>query len=279
MNRTAGLGVLLAFVIPMLAGSGGILDEEVEIDLGSDVELDFGEEEELLNYDGRYSQNSKKLTATPRVSINQPNGTVKVHCTDTESIRAALEFFVKGSTPDPTKSYGDGIRLRVTGAGSSGSVRVYFPSRPSAVKEVSTSLSVQVPKGSTLSVHSSRDYAQVFNCASSSITVSSGANGAYVSGQYKSFKVSAATGDVTVVLEEDSGLSRSSSIAAPKGAVKLVLPLSESARLDARGQSVNVTQSITGGNVGEKTATASIGDGGPSLVIRAGGAIEISSTE
>jgi hypothetical protein len=257
---------------------GGLLGgDDVDIDLSTEVDIDFGDEAELVTYEGSHTQTSGNLTPNARVAISHSGGNVSVRCTDAEKVTARLDFSVSATKPADAKRYGDSFRLSAWGKGASAGAKVSVGGKPSSVKDYDAALVVSVPSDVNLTISAGRGWIEAIGC-NGSVTANAGKDGAYVSGQLKGFRVSAATGDVKVILKPDSGLANTSSINATKGGVKLVLPHSESAKLDVRGESVNADMAVTG-STNSTTIRGTIGDGKPMVTVRAGGAVKITTRE
>ena len=258
---------MLFLLTSLVAQAGPGLTDELDLD------FDFDNSPELIDYEGSYSQTTEKMNPNPRLSIIHPGGTISVRCTDTEVVSARISYKIEGTEQDPMKKYGDGIRMAAWGGGANGGVKVVVPYKPSAVKTVSIELTVNVPRAAVLSVNASRDWVSISGCTGF-VTAKAGANGAYVAGDMPGFQIAAATGDVTVK-SESSELKRASNITASKGKVDLEIPAEIGLRLDARGSSVSITDALVDGVTSEGSAVGNMGAGGTALVIRAGGEVVI----
>jgi hypothetical protein len=199
-----------------------------------------------------------------------------VKCTDTEFLEARLNYNVEGTQEGPMKSYGDSIKLAVGGSGTWGNVKAIVGSRPSAVKSAKVEMIVNAPKKAKLTITSS-DWVQVLGC-DGYVNASAGKNGAYVDGNLTGFAVSAASGDVKVVVTNPNPISVASSAKAPKGNVNLVLPLVQNLKFDARAQTVNVQHTVQGTVTGSQ-ATGTVGAGGVPMTLSAAGTVEVRTPE
>jgi hypothetical protein len=237
-----------------------------------DIQIDLGPDVEMMTYKGGFSQRSSAIAADAAVSVANPTGTTVVRCTDTEYLETRLNYEVEGSAEGPMKTYGDSIRLSVSGAGASGSVRAVIGSRPSAVKNVKVEMIVNAPKRARLTVTSS-DWVQVLGC-DGYVNATAGRNGAYVDGNLTGFAVTATQGDVKVVVTNPKPISVASSAKAPKGSVSVVMPLSQNLKFDARAPTVNVAHTVMGTVTGAQ-ATGTVGSGGPPMTLTASGAVDV----
>jgi hypothetical protein len=241
-----------------------------------DVDVDLGSETETFSYEGGYNQRSSKVLPTVSVSISHPGGTVVVRCADSEFIESRVAYVIDGNDKGPMESFGNGIRLATWGEGASGTVKLQMPSRPAGVKTYKVDLFITVPKTAKLNINASSDWIQVMGC-NGNVTANAGRNGVYVDGALQAFNVTAGTGDVKVVVEGDTRVSANSSLNATAGNATLVMAIAQNLQGDARGASVAVAHNVSGGTVTGTAVSGTIGSGGPTLNLRASGAVLVTA--
>lgn len=221
-----------------------------------------------LSYEGGYSQRSSgQVRPDAAITVSSSVGTVTVRCTDTQFVEARVNYKIEGTEEAPMESYGNSIKVAAWGEVGSGGVKLVAGSRPFAVKDAKIELIVNAPKDSKLKVTASGDWVQVTGC-NGSVTASAAKNGAYVDGSFKSFSVSAGTGDVKVVT--DAEVTGNSGLTATKGNATLVMPLAQNVKLDVKGAAVNVAHNVMG-SVTSVSAAGTVGAGGPTVTVRASG--------
>lgn len=248
-----------------LADDLGIDDILGEIDLGPAVETSV--------YSGSSVAGSGALAKGGKVTVRHAAGGVTVRCGDFEQVKATLSYRLEGTDPAALKRYGDALVVTATGSGPAVTVSTSKPARPSMSRH-QADLVVSAPTGAVLDVEGLGGAVSVEGC-SAGVRVRAG-QGAFVSGPVQGFEVASASGDVRVVVAEGGSIAPKSAITADKGAVLLSVGLTDSAKLDVRGASVDVAQAVAG-NVGATAVTGDMGAGGPPLVVRASGDVKISA--
>jgi DUF4097 and DUF4098 domain-containing protein YvlB len=101
-------------------------------------------------------------------------------------------------------------------------------------------------------------------------------DGIFVSGDLTRFTLSASKGDIEIKLSENAKLTSTSKAYAGAGQIKLQMPLDQQLRLDARGESIDISH-IVDGNIGDTRVTGNIGEGGPTLTLSAKGPVLVHS--
>lgn len=237
-----------------------------DIDLG-------GAAAETHVYSGSSVAVSGALALTGKATIRHGSGNLTVRCGEVEQVKAVLSYTLEGTDQAVIKRYGDALVVTATGQGAAVSVNTSKPARP-ALSRHSADLVVTVPRGAAVDAEAAGGVLTVDACTGAVRAV--GAQGVSVSGAMKGFDVASASGDIAVVLEEGGTLGAKSAINATKGNVSLQLGYSENAKLDARGASVSVAQAVAG-TLDANVALGVLGNGGPPITVRAGGAVAITA--
>lgn len=218
-----------------------------------------------LTYEGGYSQTATGYVKGGPVSITHVGGNLAVHCIDTPTLNARLQYVVYGSQEAPMESMGKGITLSAGG----GTVKTRMPSKPAGVSSADSTLTVNVPSPTTSVTISQTGpgWVQVIGC-DGNVKVSAGLGGAYVSGRVTATTLTAQGGDVKFVESGDSVLKATSSITAPKGNVTVQLASGQGGKLNATGMEVTSTMTVVGVN-STSAVQGDLGLAGPSITISA----------
>ena len=237
-------------------------EPDIEIDLG-------GPEETPLSYDGGYGSRAPGTVAVnAAIKVTGGVGTTTVHCTDTDTIEARYDYRLSGLDGATLEAYAKTLKLAVSGS----SVSFVASAKPASVKSANIAFVVNVPKEARLTISANGDWVKVIGCAG---TVSATAKtSAYVGGPLDGFNVTANGGNAVVEVDGDDKLLSASAISAPKGDVTLTMPFAQDLKIDARGSAVTVAQSVTGTN-DAGLVSGVIGAGGPTLTIKASGAVTV----
>ena len=272
LSATLFSSLFLLCALPHTAmAEEGLLD----IDLG-DFDLDGGgDDEESLTYEGSSSDSAPGYVAGKPVSITHYGGNISVDCTDNTGISARVEYVIEGTKRANMERLGNGIGLRAWGSSSSGGVSTRVPSTTSGIDSVEVALTVTLPKNVQAKITGRKGWIAARNC-NGVVRATTSTGAIFVSGDLTRFEVTSTKGDVEIELSEGAKLTSTSKASASAGKIALEMPLDQSLRLDARGESVTISHIIEG-NVGEKRVTGTIGGGGPSLTLYAKGPISIRS--
>jgi len=263
---------LLSLLI--LAPTAYAEDSLLDIDLG-DFDLDEASVEESLTYEGSSTDSAPDYTPGKPVSITHYGGNITVNCTDRSGIDARLDYALEGTNRASMKRMGDGIGVRAWGSSSSGGVSTRIPSKGSGISSSSIPLAVNLPKSVRVTVTGKRGWITVRGCTGT-VKATTAQDGIFVSGELTKFELTASKGDIEIELSESAKLASTSKAYASTGKISLSMPLDQQIRLDARGESVEVSH-IVDGNVTDTRVTGNIGEGGPSLSLTAKGAVKVSS--
>jgi len=257
-------------LIPLLAAQDGGLDL-IEIDLSpSDMAA-----EKAIAYSGGLTQKAKGVGPGARINVTHTGGTVSVRCQSTDTVTATINYELSGTDPGALQTMGDGIGLAATGATDWATVSSRVPWRAPSIKEADIPLVVSVPAQANITVNANGGWIEVLKCEGA-VTASTNTGGLFVSGTYSAVNVSAASGDVTVELSDESELKGGLRAIASGGNLKVEMPLTTDGRVQASGGSVSVLHHVDG-STSDRAVNGTIGAGGPALVFQASGSVEITS--
>ncbi len=233
----------------------------------------FAQEE--VTYDGSYLGDAPAYAKGKPVSITHSGGNLSVRCMETQGISARVQFTVRGTDKGAMQSFGDGVKMAVSGDANGGSVKTAIPSRGRGISFTDVVLTVSLPKGtSALSIsHSGSGWVEVFGCAGN-LKLTSGAGGAYASGAFTSVNLTASGGSATVEQEKDVLWTGTSTISAPGGAITLTFASAQGGKFSAAAAEVSVQPLIMGTN-SPSLVTGSMGVSGPTITLKAKDRIDV----
>lgn len=247
----------------------GIEDIMKDIDLGP--EGGSGE----VTYEGRLSSTAPSYGTGKPVSITHTGGTIAVRCMDQPGITARLGYTVYGTKKEAMESYGKSIGLSSWGDANGGGVKTRIPTKPSGISRVDIPLTVNLPLEAQITIVGGAGWVQVIDCKG---TVKSTNNdgGAYVSGTYRTFNVSAGKGDVKVELTDQSTVAGTNSVNAPGGSAVLRLPMTFAGKFTGKGSKVSVFHTVMGTNT-DTLVQGTVGTGTAALTVSARDNVEVTA--
>ena len=247
----------------------------LSLTLASEIDLS-GPGDAALSYEGGLAGNAPGYVRGKPLTITHASGNVAVRCMEVEALSGRLQYTVFGSSEGPMEAFGKGIGSAVWGDSKGGGAKTRVPSKTSGVARAQIDLTVNVPKGTTsLTVsQTGSGWVQVLGC-SGNVKVTGGTGGVYVGGPLAAFTVSAAGGDVKVVVEGDGVLTGTSTATSP-GNLTVVLPSAQGGKLAVKGDEVAVQQVVMGTNT-PTLVSGEMGVSGPSITLSATKRAEVNS--
>lgn len=236
-------------------------------------------EEGDISYEGGNSSNAPAYAKGKPVSITHSSGNLSVHCLDTDTLTARMQYVVTGTAQGPMETTGKGIGLAAYGDANGGKVSTRVPSKPSGVSDIEVTLTVNIPNGplSLTITETGKGWVQVQDC-DGTVKISAGAGGAYASGALKGATVTATGSAVKVVQDKEAVFSATTSISAPGGDATLVLGGAQGGKITVKGTEVSVAPTVMGTNT-STLVSGELGLTGPTISVSARDRAEVSNSQ